>query len=143
MTSQEQEPLLAGERTSEDDNERHPSSESSQQFVRLENRLQSGRFTSLEKLLFIVSISLFIILTIFVGLYARRVYDDHPYPPTPNPPQDNNETTPLCMTPECVLTAAQVLQDIDLTVDPCEDFYAYSCELLSFGLSTFIFIFFF
>ena len=36
-------------------------------------------------------------------------------------------TTTLCLTPECVKLAASVLAAIDQTVDPCTDFYKFSC----------------
>lgn len=29
------------------------------------------------------------------------------------------------------MTAAQILQDIDMTLDPCEDFYQYTCKLIN------------
>ncbi|CAO3591516.1 unnamed protein product [Absidia cylindrospora] len=92
MANQEREPLLNSERANDDDDDQQhqqqqpPSSENSRHFVQLENRLQNGRFTSLEKLLFVVSIFLFIFLAVFVGLYTRRIYDDHgDYSPSPNP----------------------------------------------------------
>lgn len=33
----------------------------------------------------------------------------------------------FCLTPDCVKVAASVIEAIDLTVDPCDDFYLYSC----------------
>lgn len=35
--------------------------------------------------------------------------------------------TSVCSTPECVKTAQDILADIDLNVDPCSDFYQYTC----------------
>lgn len=38
--------------------------------------------------------------------------------------------TSVCSTPECVKTAQDILADIDLNVDPCSDFYQYTCNIL-------------
>ncbi|CAO3703649.1 unnamed protein product [Rhizopus stolonifer] len=84
-------------------------------------------FTFLEKLLLFLSALFFIILCIFAGLYTRRVYEEKPVVKKPFPPR-NNKTSPVCLTPECVLTASQILQDIDMTLDPCDDFYQYTCS---------------
>ncbi|XP_043465937.1 neprilysin-2-like isoform X2 [Leptopilina heterotoma] len=32
-----------------------------------------------------------------------------------------------CLTPECIHTASNILRNIDTNVDPCEDFYEFSC----------------
>ncbi|KAJ3654443.1 hypothetical protein Zmor_013632 [Zophobas morio] len=33
----------------------------------------------------------------------------------------------ICFTPDCVKTATQVLEKVDLNVNPCEDFYKFAC----------------
>lgn len=33
----------------------------------------------------------------------------------------------VCLTPGCVMAAAEILKNIDDKVDPCDDFYKYSC----------------
>ncbi|GAA5811019.1 hypothetical protein MFLAVUS_004448 [Mucor flavus] len=90
------------------------------------NRLQDGKFTLLEKVLFALATTFFIVLCVLAGLYTRRVYEEKPAPTVPAPP--GNSTSPVCLTPDCVLTAAQILQDIDMTLDPCDDFYQYTCS---------------
>ena len=39
----------------------------------------------------------------------------------------HNET---CLTRECVLLASEILQNIDSSVDPCDDFYNFASKLL-------------
>lgn len=37
--------------------------------------------------------------------------------------QNSNQNKSYCLTPDCVKVAASVIEAIDLTVDPCDDFY--------------------
>ncbi|KAI9313491.1 hypothetical protein BX666DRAFT_1977013 [Dichotomocladium elegans] len=103
-----------------------------------DSRYLVRRFSLLEKILFAISVTFLIILCILVGFFARRVYGDGDHDKAPNPsptsppggPGDGkNDTKPeLCLSAGCVLAAAEILKDIDMTVDPCEDFYAYTCN---------------
>ncbi|KAL1927863.1 hypothetical protein VTP01DRAFT_3268 [Rhizomucor pusillus] len=97
--------------------------------------LQPGQFTSLEKLMFFVSSTLLILLCVFIGLYARSSFQDrwHQPPPTIPLPTATPTHTPTppeklyCLQPDCILTAARVLQDVNVESDPCDDFYEYAC----------------
>lgn len=40
--------------------------------------------------------------------------------------------TNVCSTSECIKTANSISADIDLNVDPCSDFYQYTCKLSTF-----------
>lgn len=40
----------------------------------------------------------------------------------------------VCSTPECTTLANAILADLDFNVDPCSDFYQYTCKL-GFGLA--------
>lgn len=74
----------------------------------------------LERLLLIVSLVLLLLFAIFAGLYAgaRAKF---------NRSHDNpNASDAVCTTPECVLTASQLLHSIDSSVNPCDDFYSFS-----------------
>lgn len=39
-----------------------------------------------------------------------------------------NSSSAVCTTPECNATAESILEFIDFNVDPCSDFYQYTCN---------------
>ena len=41
--------------------------------------------------------------------------------------KEKGENREYCMTPECVKSAGFLLESMDLSVDPCEDFYDFVC----------------
>ncbi|KAI8611112.1 hypothetical protein BC830DRAFT_1232165, partial [Chytriomyces sp. MP71] len=52
---------------------------------------------------------------------------DLPPPPPTDPPPPVLEPAPLCTSKECVMTSASILMAVDDGVDPCTDFFQYSC----------------
>ena len=86
----EREPLL-GNQGADNQGRRSSVVNETQQDRRHGDRFQIGRFTLLEKILFILSVTLLILLCVFVGLYTRRAYGDNndhagePSRPSPTP----------------------------------------------------------
>ncbi|XP_060518791.1 neprilysin-2 isoform X1 [Cylas formicarius] len=42
-------------------------------------------------------------------------------------PDGHNRESKLCLTPGCVHTASKVLEYMDQSIDPCDDFYEFTC----------------
>lgn len=86
----------------------------------------------LERFLVIFSIALLLLAAIFIGLFAGSQHKlshrpDVPVPaPAPGNPNPNPPEGPICTTKDCVLAAGEILRSIDETVDPCDDFYAFT-----------------
>lgn len=73
----------------------------------------SGRWTSREKYLTAVCVLLFCACIAFVAVAFIRDRED--------------TSSSVCLTTDCIETAAQLLQSMDRTADPCQDFYQYAC----------------
>ncbi|GFQ78568.1 endothelin-converting enzyme homolog [Trichonephila clavata] len=70
------------------------------------------RRSKMEKYLLAILIVLLLLVLILFIVSVIRVHDaDKKY----------------CTTPACVTAAATILNSLDQTVDPCEDFYRYAC----------------
>lgn len=64
-----------------------------------------------------------VLLTVFITQPPRRRT-----PRVFNTSQLNLSTSAICVTENCVHAASSILNSIDKTVDPCTDFYAFSCN---------------
>ncbi|KAI9222862.1 hypothetical protein BC828DRAFT_364778 [Blastocladiella britannica] len=102
--------------------------------------------TPLEKVLMGLTGGLFLASAILLGLYATSLHNgagspphlpphvpdapdkggpSHPAP-GPEPPGKNKESE-FCLTPDCVRSANRLLDAIDPSVNPCDDFFEYAC----------------
>lgn len=91
-----------------------------------------SRATSLEKLLLITVLILgTATILLFTSLISILIAQKDSSLSARDQSDDTNGTiktfhknsTNYCITPECVKVAASVIEAIDLTVDPCDDFY--------------------
>ncbi|XP_072047742.1 neprilysin-like [Amphiura filiformis] len=52
-----------------------------------------------------------------VGIIVLAVHEEEPPTPLPN----------TCSTSHCVVTAGKMIQNIDSSIDPCDNFFAFAC----------------
>lgn len=86
----------------------------------------------LERFLVILSVALLLLAAVFIGLFAGSQHKlaHRPASPAPVPAPGNPNPDPpegdICTSKDCVLAASEILRSIDDTVNPCDDFYAFS-----------------
>jgi endothelin-converting enzyme len=117
---------------------------------------RSRALTGIEKLLAILALLFLLLAAVFIGLFAGTASQlkkarhqptptqthtvDRPHAtttvtatttvghPTPTDKPDTKNQT--CLSRECILLASEILQNIDDSIDPCEDFYMYASMLI-------------
>ncbi|PWN30821.1 zincin [Jaminaea rosea] len=86
-----------------------------------------------ERLLLAVAVIFLLLAAIFIGLFAgaQSRLNEGTRPGGPLPPHDGDGNHgggdgQVCQSKDCVLTSAYILQSIDDTVSPCDDFYRFA-----------------
>lgn len=93
----------------------------------------SYRSSKFERIL-VISVALFATATLIMSLalvsilmsptFLRQDKDDASKPTTMSIKEAESM---LCLTPSCIKVAASIIEAIDESVDPCQNFYLYSC----------------
>uniref|UniRef100_A0A8W8MSH3 Endothelin-converting enzyme 1 n=2 Tax=Magallana gigas TaxID=29159 RepID=A0A8W8MSH3_MAGGI len=65
------------------------------------------------------------IIPIIKTNYSKKCPTPSPAPPSSTPSCPGSPS--VCVTPACVTVAASIYNAMDVTADPCEDFYQYAC----------------
>ena len=88
-------------------------------------RIRNGRGYLVGAIIFAIAVTALIIaLAVPLGVINEKYRSSSSSASTST---TQPATTTTCLTPECVKLAASVLAAIDQTVDPCTDFYKFSC----------------
>ncbi|KAJ1506290.1 hypothetical protein HMI54_014310 [Coelomomyces lativittatus] len=77
----------------------------------------------------IIWLSSFLFLGVVTALGYAVWTHGSPHPPHPTPPHSPPLPLPLetCFEPECVLLSSKLMESLNTTQKPCEDFYQFSC----------------
>lgn len=68
-----------------------------------------------------------VVLSIFLVKEVNKNGQSSPEPTKPSKHHENGEQDLYCYSPECLQIAADFAQNMDTSVDPCENFYLHSC----------------
>ena len=92
-------------------------------FPEMTARIRNSRGYLVGAIIFAIAVTALIIaLAVPLGVINEK------YRSSSSSASTQPATTTTCLTPECVKLAASVLAAIDQTVDPCTDFYKFSCD---------------
>ncbi|KAL9985457.1 hypothetical protein ACROYT_G007868 [Oculina patagonica] len=68
-----------------------------------------------------------VVLSIFLVKEVNKNGQTTPEPAKPSKDHGNGEQDLYCYSPECLQISADFAQNMDMSLDPCENFYLYSC----------------
>ncbi|XP_045161647.2 neprilysin-like [Mercenaria mercenaria] len=90
-----------------------------------------GRTTRETGLIIFVFICLLAVIGLVIAVVLTKMDTEDAKPVDDTTTLPKGDTTPytpeICLTHACVQASSRILQNMDLAVDPCEDFYMYSC----------------
>jgi len=111
----EEQPLISNEQPPPtNDSQETLSTTMSQTSSHSLRRRQRKSITTVEFILLIIIIFLSIYICVF-GVISSKSKDK------------SDKEDEICLRPECIITSARILNNMDAEADPCEDFYQFSC----------------
>lgn len=82
----------------------------------------------MEKYLFVAVTALVIILIIFIIVLSASSHTNGSTRILHVEPHTTDDEKIPCLNEYCIHAASEILHSIDKTIDPCDDFYAFSCN---------------
>ncbi|XP_022336813.2 neprilysin-like [Crassostrea virginica] len=85
---------------------------------------KKGFRTNLEKILILFSVVALVVCVVFIVLYVNATKEEKLITSG-----DTGASTSgnICLTPECSIAASRLLNSLDTTANPCENFYEFAC----------------